>query len=287
MKKTLIIFLISFIVMNAQETKTNLVGVLNFDSKIAYENTKTEPETKLDFNQKKKSVFLAGAMSFLIPGSGEIYTENYYLAALFVAVEAAAITTGLIYDRKGDDQTDSYHQFAHANWDAVRYAKWTITNLSTLNGELSAANYANLFSENGTKVNWSVLNKLEMDIGGWYSHKLPAFGDQQYYELIGKYPQFNAGWSDFGDETTPYKYGDPLTAKFLYYSKERGKANDYYNIAAKAVVVVIINHVLSAVDAALAANRYNKSLNMSVDIKKTNLGYSTEFYPQLNVSYSF
>ena len=31
------------------------------------------------------------------------------------------------------------------------------------------------------------------------SHNLPPHGDQQYYELIGKYHQYSSGWNDFTD----------------------------------------------------------------------------------------
>lgn len=286
MKKIIVLALLFSSLINGQKQNGTLSGILTVDSKTSFNATFNNDE-KLNVSNKKKSVFLAGVLSFAIPGAGEIYAENYYMAGLFIAVEAAAITTGLVYDKKGDDQTAFYHQYAQENWDVVRYAKWTINNLSSLNNTLKTEDYSGLFYENGTKVNWGILNKLETDIGGWYSHKLPAYGEQQYYELIGKYPQFNAGWSDFGDENTPYKYGDPITEEFKYYSKERGKANDYYNIASKAVVVVIANHIISAVDAALSANRYNKKINLNFDLMKTAKGYEIEYYPQLNIKFMF
>ncbi len=287
MNKLIIGIILLSSILNAQTENDKLTGVLSFDSKTSFDATYNYINSSLSDEVNKKSVLLAGVLSFALPGAGEIYSENYYMAGLFIAIEAAAITTGLVYDKKGDDQTSFYHNYAHENWDVVRYAKWTINNLGSLNGQLNSDNYAGLIYENGTKVNWQILNKLETDIGGWYSHKLPAYGEQQYYELIGKYPQYNAGWSDFGDENTPYKYGDPLTEKFKYYSKERGKANDYYNIASKAVIVVIVNHIVSAVDAALSANRYNKKINLNFNLMKTVKGYDIEYYPQFNLQFMF
>jgi hypothetical protein len=286
MKNTLIIVILLSSLVNAQTVNNKLSGVLAFDSKTTFEATYSYNNPK-DEKNNKKSVLLAGVLSFAVPGAGEIYAENYYMAGLFIAIEAAAITTGLVYDKKGDDQTTFYHNYANENWDVLRYAKWTINNLSSLNSQLNPDNYAGLFYDNGTKVNWQILNKLETDIGGWYSHKLPSFGEQQYYELIGKYPQFNSGWSDFGDENTPYKYGDPITEKFKYYSRERGKANDYYNVASKAVVIIIVNHIVSAFDAALSANRYNKKISLKFNLMKTIKEYNIEYYPQLNLQYMF
>jgi len=286
MKNTLIKVILLSSLVNAQTVNNKLSGVLAFDSKTTFEATYSYNNPK-DEKNNKKSVLLAGVLSFAVPGAGEIYAENYYMAGLFIAIEAAAITTGLVYDKKGDDQTTFYHNYANENWDVLRYAKWTINNLSSLNSQLNPDNYAGLFYDNGTKVNWQILNKLETDIGGWYSHKLPSFGEQQYYELIGKYPQFNSGWSDFGDENTPYKYGDPITEKFKYYSRERGKANDYYNVASKAVVIIIVNHIVSAFDAALSANRYNKKISLKFNLMKTIKEYNIEYYPQLNLQYMF
>ncbi len=271
----------------AQTKEQNiLVGSLCFDSKISFENSsKIFLDEKNNWNEKRKSPFLAAALSLALPGAGEFYSESYIKSTVFIAIEAAAITVGLIYDKKGDNQTIFFQNFADANWSVERYARWTIKNANLINSKIDPAQYQ-LFNANG-KVNWNELNRLESDLGSYYSHRLPRKGDQQYYELIGKYPQFNVGWNDFGDENTPFKYGDPLTKNFLYYSKERGKANDFYNIAAKAVVVVVVNHIFSAIDAAWSASRFNKNLELRASIQKFDERFRTVYYPQLNLQYRF
>ncbi len=267
--------------------KTDLSGLLNIDSKISFDRSEKiyKYETK-NINENKKSPLLAGALSFVLPGAGEFYSESYIKSAVFFAVEAAAITIGLIYDKKGNDQTNFFQNYANEHWSVGRYAKWTVKNASTINNEITNVSQYKVFNTNGT-VNWSELNRLESAIGKYYSHRLPGYGEQQYYELIGKYPQFNVGWVDFGDENTPFVYGDPLTEKFLYYSTERGKANDFYNIASKAVIVVVVNHIISALDAAWSAHGYNRRLEMHASIEKYNTGFKTVYYPQLNLQYSF
>jgi hypothetical protein len=146
-----------------------------------------------------------------------------------------------------------------------------------------------VFDSNG-KVIWSKLNTLETAIGqgtNYYSHRLAYYGEQQYYEMIGKYPQFNPGWDDFGDENKPYKYGDPLTDKFYYYSGERGKANDFYNIASKAVLVVVTNHIISMFDAIWSAAAYNRNLQVNVSLQKEQIGFRTDYSTMLNLKYNF
>ncbi len=238
--------------------------------------------------QNKKSVVLAGVLSAVLPGSGEFYSEEYTKSAIFLGIEATAIILGLIYDKKGNDQTDLFQGFANQHWSAERYAKWTVVHARSINPNVSTA-LLDVFDTNG-KVIWNKLNSLETAIGqstNYYSHRLAYYGDQQYYEMIGKYPQFNPGWEDFGDENTPFQYGDKLTDKFYYYSGERAKANDFYNIASKAVLVIFTNHVISMFDAIWSAASFNKNLQINVSLQKEQIGFKVDYSTMLNLKYNF
>jgi hypothetical protein len=116
----------------------------------------------------------------------------------------------------------------------------------------------------------------------YYSHILPHYNSQQYYELIGKYPQFNEGWDDAAPS---FSYGDPLSAKLLYYSGERGKANTYYTTASTYIAIAMVNHVVSVVDAVLTAGSYNRGLHASVGSQTIPAygGYAT--VPALQISW--
>lgn len=289
MKKLLVLFFVMLAAVNlfAQSPgNKNLSGSLGIDSRIAFDNSKADYKTD-DSNEIPgiKSPFLAGLLSAALPGAGEFYNGSYIKSAVFVAVEAAAITVGLIYNKKGDDQTSTFEDYANQHWDVTRYAKWTMKHATEINAGVNPADYQ-VFDQFG-KVNWNELNKLEGALGSYYSHRLPAYGEQQYFELIGKYHQFNVGWDDFGDENTPYSYFDGVTERFTFYSKMRGKANDYYNVASKAVLVIVTNHIISAIDAAWSASRINKNLEVSAELKRVDLGLATDYYPQLNLRYSF
>ena len=109
-------------------------------------------------------------------------------------------------------------------------------------------------------LNNSALNQLESALGNWYSHNLPGYGEQQYYELIGKYEQFYQGWDD-ANSSLPGYYDVAkanLSPENQWYAGERGKANDYYTKASTFIAVAIVNHVISAIVAAWAAGSYNK-----------------------------
>ncbi len=294
--KTAAIFLLMISSLAAQQQDSiGLQGNLSLDQQIAFQNTYKPAQDVTNDVSGRKSPLLAALMSLAVPGAGEIYSGSYLKAGVFIAVEIAAVAVGLAYDKKGDDQTDLFQDYANERWDVAKYARWTIDNIEHLNNSIGSSvdptNYGDLFAnQERTKVNWNALNRLESDIGGWYSHRLERFGEQQYYEMIGKYPQFNPGWDDF-DENSLYTYNavqkDPVTANFDYYSGLRGEANDFYDVASSAVIVVIVNHFVSALDAAWSASRYNKRLELNMSIEKQQLGFNSHYYPQVNMQFNF
>lgn len=284
-----LILIISAVSLFGQTNKIVFTGVMNNDVKqIINMPIPARPVILTDVAPNKKSIFLAGVMSAILPGAGEFYSEQYIKSAIFLGIEATAIIVGIIYNKKGNDQTTFFQNYANQNWSVVRYAKWTLVHANSINSNINPANY-NVFDGNGNVV-WSELNRLESEIGlgtNYYSHRLAYFGDQQYYEMIGKYPQFNPGWNDFGNENTPYQYGDPVTASFHYYSIERGKANDLFDIASKAVVVILTNHIISMFDAVWSAASFNKNLQMNMSLKQEQVGYRIEYSTVLNLKYNF
>ncbi len=229
----------------------------------------------------RKSIWIAAGLSVLVPGAGEFYAESYWKAALFFAVEVAVLAVAYSYDRRGNTQTDSYREFANRNWSVVKYAQYAQTLAppeNTYTWRIQGTEGMDPFDRPWTQVNWAELNRMERDIAvtppsQYYSHTLPPYGDQQYFELIGKYPQFNQGWND---APPAFNYGDPLTPKFLYYSGERGKANEYYTNATRWVTIAIVNHLLSALDAAWSAAMFNSAqATMGMRVVPAGDGYAT------------
>ncbi len=233
----------------------------------------------------RKSPWLAAGLSLLLPGAGEFYAESYWKAAIFVAIDVAAIAIALTNNGKGNDKTWFYQSYANGHWSVVKYAEYAQTLAPTgrtYAWRVQGTEGMDPWDRPWTQVNWAELNRMERDIAGYYSHTLPAYGEQQYYELIGKYPQFNQGWDD---APAAFTYGDPLTAHFTWYANERGKANTYYETATRWVTIAIVNHILSAVDAAWSASIYNKAhASVSSRVIPTPAGYT--MMSSLKVSYS-
>jgi len=265
----------------------SFTGKLKIDSKTILKNTEyLEKPNLIIQDSNKKSPMLSGFLSLLIPGGGEFYTGNYLKAGIFAAIEAIVVTTAVVYNNKGDDQTASFEAFANNNWSVKRYAQWTINNSKNINPSVDPNNF-NIIKTNGN-VDFAELNRLEAALGGLggvgYTHKLPPFGDQQYYELIGKYPQYSHGWNDANQNDTDFHI---LSPNFLFYSNERGLANDYYNISDRAVIGIYINHFLSAIDAVWSATKFNKNLSLKMRVENKQFAGSSELVPTLKLKFSF
>lgn len=290
MKKMLfliIIFIINVDSFGQENISFTQTGNLSFDAKQILEsyNESNLPQIVLQ-NENKKSPFLAGILSLLVPGAGEIYSEEYLKAGIFIALEAAVITTAVIYDGKGDDKTTKFQNYADAynnpnhNWSVVKYAQWLVQ--YEHNNDQDLLNRI-IISSDETLPPWQRVNWTELNAAEKGSHKLPRHGEQQYYELIGKYHQYSSGWNDF----TGGGNKDQLSPNFLFYSGMRGEANDFYSVASTAVIGIYVNHFLSALDAVWSASQFNSDLAVKVRLDNIQLTDRAIFYPKVILTYSF
>lgn len=278
----LIVFGTSVALSQTIDDKTILTGNLSADSKILFNNFSEPVAPQFSYaTENKKSPILAGVLSLIIPGSGEIYVGEYLKAGIFLAIEAAVVTTAIVYDGKGDDKTIEFQNYADAytnpehNWSVLKYAEWLIE-YEQGDPNMILSNDPNL--PPWEQVDWVLLNASEKG-----SHKLPPHGEQQYYELIGKYHQYSSGWNDF----TGGGNKDQISPNFTFYSGMRGDANDFYSVASTAVIGIYVNHFLSALDAVWSAAQFNKDLAVKVRLENIQFADHAEFYPKLYFTYSF
>lgn len=179
--------------------------------------------------------------------------------------------------------TAEFEQFADEHWSAVDYSEYIKNHWQELG--LSEECFIGINDEGNLqpweRVNWNDLNHCERMISV-FSHQLPQHGEQQYYELIGKYKQYSSGWDEFNGSSY-----NVVPKIFQDYAQMRGEANDDYNVAAKAVLGIYINHLLSAIDAAWSATRYNENLTVKMRVHNVQLAGRIEFVPTLNIRYNF
>lgn len=276
-----------------------LTGNLNKDLLMytCYENRSLDStEIKAIYSdctgtRKKYSPLRAALYSALIPGAGQFYTKSYWKAAGFLGAEVISWVIYAIYETKGDKKTDEFQKFADEHWSVVRYAHWIRSNYARYynSAVIPSEPIDDNISQPWNYVVWEIINEIEKTIGdsvnkSGFSHQLAPYGHQQYYEMIGKYPQFGGGWDDAVYFTANDVKTGNVSENFLKYSRMRSDANSFYNIAATAAGVILANHLLSALEAAWNASRINKKIQMQGHIlPRTIYGNIVEYVPTLKV----
>jgi len=182
------------------------------------------------------SAIKAVVFSVVVPGAGQAYNKSWIKAAAFLAVEVGGWIANRHHEREGDRLTDEFETFADVHWNADRYYDW-------------------LSERSGYPRN--EIDRLKEYERATFSHFLPDTKNQTYYENIGKYDQFNKGWDD------ATQGGARDSANRETYDFMRADANDQYSAATLLASAILLNHVVSAIDAAWTTNRYNKKIVQS------------------------
>jgi hypothetical protein len=245
---------------------------------------------------EKKSPLLAGALSMAVPGAGQYYARSYWEAAGFIAAEAILWIAYAIKTKEADQRTGEFQQFADAHFSVVNYATW-------IERYYPGINTSGLYSSDLSllpweRINWQRLNEVEAEVGmksnTGFSHRLLARPEQQYFELIGKYPQYGGGWDDASgwDANGPFValdvVSDRVSPKFLAYRQMRGDANTLYNFATGTSFVILANHVLSALHAAWSTSRWNRNIDVSAHLRTISFAHQERLYvPEITVKLRF
>ena len=126
-------------------------------------------------------------------------------------------------------------------------------------------------------------NCLDPSIG---TEQLGEPGSQQYYEQIGKYNKFQEGWDDF----------DPMDLDISpnrkSYVTMQHNMNQAYKRSDWAIGVILLNHFVSAIHAALIVRADNRSMDKPVQEARLRLRIESfdptgRFAPTATMSLSF
>ncbi|NUO18155.1 hypothetical protein HUU59_01720 [bacterium] len=228
----------------------------------------------------KKNVGRAVMFSLIVPGTGQLYSGSWLRALPWFAVEIAGWALFSQYHAKGTDKTDEFEAFAgpwknndpsngNFNYDAYMVREYQVASNETF----APVQYEGSF-EDWLTLEWE---DRSSHLPAPYTHDIQTGDRQQYYEMIGKYfEQFGFGWIDTYDRSVPLNGSTPeniwsvggddiATVKydgqsqlFFTYRDMRGEANDLLEKGNTMMELVLVNHVLSALDAAFAARSYNR-----------------------------
>lgn len=186
---------------------------------------------------KRLSPVKAALMSLVVPGAGQWYAKSHPAKiGVFLAAEGLFWLKYKSYHDDANAQITQFEAYADEHWSEAEYWRYILE----VYGVTDDTN----------------LNE--------FTHHLPDTKTQQYYEMIGKYNQFSYGWAQ-PDSIQPYspldhRYDNAVFASSYrpIYNAMRGRANDLFSDRDRMLAFIAVNHIVSAIDAALAAKRYNR-----------------------------
>ncbi|MCF7885738.1 MAG: hypothetical protein K9M80_04505 [Candidatus Marinimicrobia bacterium] len=292
----ILLSLFCFTFANDLSLSSPLTKRQKFSAYLQYGNNQQESQDSVSFSFQK-SPALAFMMSAVVPGAGQFYAGKKWWSLGFLGVEA--LGWGLWYDRKtyGEDLEDEYKQFADNNWNFERWIDEWVSN-----SDLYVASHGihvvlvdekdNIIEGSSFEVGEDYYQKKE-EMFNQYSQQNPddilAVKSRDYYENIGKYHQFAAGWEDYND----ISQSDTVVVAGMRkdYVHQRDKSNQALKFATKSLTVVMFNHLFSALHAQIAAKHYSDKAEepkqMSWNLSLTPGRLKGQLISGLNLSLAF
>jgi hypothetical protein len=230
-----------------------------------------------------RSPRLAMLMSLIVPGLGQAYTKHYLKAGLFVLVEAAIISYSVAYSQLGKSSFTQAKNFADDHYSYNTFLNYYNSLGAWFSGMGDTARLASIY-DSASFHEFAVQNATKPS-GLYQSLKEPQY-IQGWKDCIPTIAQIETPGSDgtvlvtngkkyvMASDTMFYLVNQldsasgKLLASNLYgyseyqvaFKKMMKKSNDYYSTANIILLTILINHVVSAVDALIGANAYNSAL---------------------------
>lgn len=248
-------------------------------------------EIKGKYKDPRKALF----MSLVIPGAGQLYTRGSKFTTargvVYLALEAGLWSGWYYYSvYKYGKQVKKYKNYAKEHYSIGRYENG-MRDLLDADGAQNASVFRSRYL--GSRESFCEAIYGNAYARGCFSREDVYSGDAEYrndfvnkpvnlgdemkkfdfeqpaevYSLISD-KSYVLGWDDVVPTTTPLDLENPNASIVPLgdskhrdeYRSLRGKANDYADMQAWFFGGLILNHIVSAVDAALTANAFNKTL---------------------------
>ena len=215
--------------------------------------------------------------SLVVPGFGQYLNHSpWWKTAVFAGVEIIGIAGYISWTNKADDITKEYENWADEHWNMNTWVNGSAILLS----DIQSSGYPDV---NDVRIDGS--HHITIIINGKYESSqillenpnidYTELRDWDFYEGIGKYDQFVAGWDDAKSNweivNKNIKDGKDelivMTPNKQHYIELRNDSNVLYKNAKFAASALLFNHIFSALDALWNANK-NKELSYKLDVSR-------------------
>jgi hypothetical protein len=224
--------------------------------------------------------------ALLLPGFDQAQRGQWVRASLFFAVEAGVLLGARALNARGRELDDDFKAFANEHWSYERYIQWRThrgeyaLEEGYLDRGFAAADLAGLDEAGIAALFAHTADDVFSPTGGQGSHILPGFflegysagmdgawdhfslsRTQQFYEMIGKYAQFQRGWELYGTDNgwqfvaqQPWHFQE-FCGQSRTYMQMRADSNDKLILADRLMGLLVLNHVASFLDVLIQTRR--------------------------------
>ncbi len=214
--------------------------------------------------RSSRNIGLAMLSSVIIPGMGELYVatgsnklSHYIRTPIFIGLDIFFWYSYRDNYDKGKEIKAEYERFGDEHWSEERF--------------LLQHPYCDGI---GGCDSWQQYNEDAKGDYYYFVYIPKELDHEEYYENMGKYDAFSFGWDDWNGD---YENVEAWTPNRTSYWAMRTESDDYLLTADRYVMALILNRVVSMLDAGYLAYRYNKGV---YDDK----GLTLEFRPGLEYS---
>jgi ribosomal protein S18 acetylase RimI-like enzyme len=239
-----------------------------------------------EVSQEKRSAGLAFLGSLVVPGLGQAAVNQQWIkTGVFVAIEGITVYAHFRNQNLGRDLERSYWEYVETGWSAAKYVKFLVdhnnfyypgsplsyNDLATPGSNLAAIINSGNYPAN-VRQEWPLIDLIKLrqleartlyggTSGNAFSHFLPDYGSQQYYELVSKYFQFGPGWKDFNAAVNMVVWEkEGMSAAWLDGAAKSKRFNDRLRTARNMASIVFVNHAVAAFDGLFSARLHNHRL---------------------------
>jgi hypothetical protein len=212
-----------------------------------------------------RSPKLAMLMSLVLPGSGQVYAAHHsWKAAIYGVVEVGMIATSAVLRTKGIKKENDAHKYADQHYNMDKYLNYQ----RVLKSHVDTATYSNIFYGSDTFF----LNEARTKDQGYYSKiesydqpfvngwddALPGF-DENLAVVDSRYKAVkDSAYLVYLTDSTKAYYGFSNNQKT--YSSKLSASRRYFSSSGMVLAFMLVNHLVSAIDAGLSAKAHNDLL---------------------------